>query len=299
SISKPVGEGDWAAGYKAQLWLGPDANLLGTSSIGATFQDFAIKQAYVELRAPLGTGLNIKLGVFNTPIGYESADGPDNANYTRSWGNTMEPTQHTGILLSYRFNDMLSISAGMANTVDPIINSRLATSAQSQKAYMASVTFTAPDGAGFMKGATLSGGVVDGRTIAVGGAPDVTDIYVGGTMPLPVDGLALGASFDHQNLNGATDRDAIAGYISYKINDKLKINARLDYYDDGAGVLFAPAGVEVITGTLTVDYALWENVISRLEWRWDHDASNHKAMASGGFARNNSQTIALNVVYKF
>ena len=34
TIEKPLDESDWAAGYRADLWFGPDANALGTSSTG-------------------------------------------------------------------------------------------------------------------------------------------------------------------------------------------------------------------------------------------------------------------------
>ena len=31
-IDKPLDEADWAAGYRVDLWFGPDANTLGTQS---------------------------------------------------------------------------------------------------------------------------------------------------------------------------------------------------------------------------------------------------------------------------
>src|SRR6266699_2266615 len=31
-IEKPLDEAEWAAGYRADLWFGPDANVLGTTS---------------------------------------------------------------------------------------------------------------------------------------------------------------------------------------------------------------------------------------------------------------------------
>src|SRR3974377_1645075 len=72
-IDKPLDEQDWAAGYRADLWFGPDANTLATSSIfGGNTSDFAIRQAYVALRAPIGTGLDFKMGVFDRIIGSES-----------------------------------------------------------------------------------------------------------------------------------------------------------------------------------------------------------------------------------
>ena len=90
-IDKPLDEGDWAAGYRADFWFGPDANTLGTTSTGGNFSDFAIRQAYVALRAPVGTGLDFKMGVFDSIIGYESVEAGNNPNFTRSYGHSIEP----------------------------------------------------------------------------------------------------------------------------------------------------------------------------------------------------------------
>src|SRR6266513_1102985 len=63
-IEKPLDEADWAAGYRVDLWAGPDANTLGTQSINSTgMGDFAVRQAYIALRMPLGNGLDWKIGV--------------------------------------------------------------------------------------------------------------------------------------------------------------------------------------------------------------------------------------------
>ena len=75
-----------------------------------------IRQAYITLRTPVGNGIDWKIGVFDTIIGYESSDSGNNPNYTRSYGYTMEPTTHTGILGTYKVNDMVSVQAGVANT---------------------------------------------------------------------------------------------------------------------------------------------------------------------------------------
>src|SRR5262252_284512 len=47
-IDKPLDEQDWAAGYRVDLWAGPDANVLGTQS-SLRSGDFAVRQAYVAL----------------------------------------------------------------------------------------------------------------------------------------------------------------------------------------------------------------------------------------------------------
>src|SRR5882724_11975129 len=78
-IEKPLSEETWAAGYRVDLWAGPDANVLNTQSILASGTgDFAVRQAYVLLRAPLENGLDFKLGVFDSILGYESVESPSN-----------------------------------------------------------------------------------------------------------------------------------------------------------------------------------------------------------------------------
>ena len=231
TVSKNVSEGDWGAGYKAELVFGPDAAALATGS--------PVKQAYVEVRAPLGNGLNVKLGVFDTPTGYEVFNSPENPNYTRSWANTLESTVHTGVLASYKFNDVLSAQAGVANTTDNVINGRsgqgpgpvLLPPNQSQKTYIGLITLTAPESLGFLKGGTLTACVIDGRTSGATTGPDTTAIYVGATVPTPIAALTVGAAYDHFNHKGAVDQDAMALYLSYKCSDKCKLNLRGEYFD--------------------------------------------------------------------
>src|SRR5437763_1022811 len=150
-IERPLDAAEeWAAGYRVDLWAGPDANVLGTQSINSLGgADFALRQAYVALRMPVGTGIDWKVGVFDSIIGYESVESPNNPNYTRSYGHSIEPQTHTGVLASYRFCDMVSVSGGIANTMGPVINDRAqgpntsaTTMAESYKTYMASVAIT-------------------------------------------------------------------------------------------------------------------------------------------------------------
>ncbi len=320
TISKPLDEGEWSAGYKAELWMGPDAATLGTGSTTAGAfagaEDFQIKQAYVALNAPIGNGIVFKMGVFDTIIGYEASNGPDNPNYTRSYGWSIEPTTHTGILASYQLCEWATLVGGVAEA-GAVINSPVS-AVQSQKSYLAGISLKAPAGSGFLEGATLNAGVVD--TGSAGLAPDVVNIYVGGTIPTPVANLSLGYSWDHIYSNGAADTDAYALYVAYGVSDKLTLSTRADYLDNNGGV-FAPlaatpggglgaAGIaatraELFGLTVTADYALWANVVTRLEYRWDHDVSGGRhlpgnvASGAAGTPGNNHQLIALNVVYKF
>jgi hypothetical protein len=335
-IDKPLDEADWAAGYRADLWFGPDANALGTSSSGINTSDFGIRQAYVALRAPVGTGLDFKMGVFDSIIGYESIDASSDPNFTRSYGNSIEPTTHTGLLASYRFCDCFSASAGVANTVGPTINGRANSTggnpltsgneAESYKTFMGSIALTAPDSWGFLSGSTFYSGIVAGfdgqvtgtdllgRTTYVG---NQLNYYAGLTVATPVTGLRLGSAFDLLNVYNASGQTfAVSGYASYQATEKLSFHARGEFLKDTQGVLlhdslqvdpvFGVTGInspsKILALTATVQYDLWKNVISRLELRWDHSLTDTPVFGgttAGQPTLDNAWLLAANVIYKF
>jgi hypothetical protein len=323
-IEKPLDEQEWAAGYRVDLWAGPDANTLGTqSSLGGT-GDFAVRQAYVALRMPMGNGLDWKVGVFDSIIGYESVEAGNNPNYTRSYGHTIEPQTHTGVLASYRFCDFFSASVGVADTIGPSINSRAqqieASSneyAESYKTYMGSIALTAPDSMGFLQGSTLYGGAVNGynnsanSTVSgisgTAGMPQ-RSFYVGSTIATPVTGLRFGVAWDYLDFlteypsssgmgNVHVDGTAwsVAGYLSYQATEKLSFHARCEYYDQ-------TTDKDILALTGTVQYDLWKNVISRLELRWDHSLNDQDIFGgttTGEGTLGNAWMLAGNIIYKF
>jgi hypothetical protein len=297
TIERPLDEAQWSAGYKADLIFGPDADFLATQSTGVA-ADFGIKQAYVAVRAPVGNGLDFKLGVWDTIIGYESFDAGSNPNYTRSYGYTVEPTTHTGILMTYQLLDSLGFSAGVADTMGPRINAR-STRAESQKTYMGSLAYTVPENAGFLAGSTVYTGVIEGF-----GSPteDQMNFYLGATINTPVTGVKVGAAFDYVDdlvgFSGQADARVYGAYISFQATEKMSIHGRAEYAD--VDDVFFGSDIFALTGT--VQYDLWKNVLSRLEVRWDHNASGNETFGGtvvGSPDLKNYWTIAANLIYKF
>ena len=334
-IAKEEGEEAWAAGYVAELSYGPDARAIDAGA-------YPIRQAYVELKVPVGNGLNFELGRWDSLLGYESSDSMKNPNYTRSYGKTFEPTENTGLLASYKFCDAFSFQAGVADTLDTLrVNARHDPGAypvESKKAALTLATLTAPDSWGSFKGSTLVAGFDHGQgadTATVPSSHDRTEWYVGAMVNTPVKALTFGASWDwiHDlDLAGAPPGagtttleahyvSAIAGYASYKVTEKLTLNGRAEwangpgladalYLDNGPAAAGAPAVKfdKVLALTGTVQYQLWDNVLSRIEVRWDHAADGADAFggtgAQGTFFgippnKKNEVTIAANVIYKF
>ncbi len=314
ALEKALDESEWAAGYKAEFWFGPDVNLLGTKNLLDT-GGAAIKQAYVSLRTPVGNGIDWKVGVFDTITGYEATNAGDNPNYSRSWGYSIGARQHTGILASYRFTENISASAGIADTWDSVINNRVAnvstgSTQDSVKTYMASIALTAPESFGFLEGGTLYGGVVSGKIGSAPGSSARTSWYVGVTVPTPWESLKAGAAFDYVHIdnrlgNSNGDSSALALYVSHATTEKLTLHGRLDYIRVGGDGLPAGGGIlgaayapttEILSTTVTADYQLWRNVISRAELRWDHDLDSRALRTA---TTDDEFTLLANIIYKF
>jgi Putative beta-barrel porin-2, OmpL-like. bbp2 len=333
ALDKPMDESSWAAGYHVELMAGPDnptalnvGTVAGVNSGPIVKQVSSplvgIRQAYVTVRTPIGNGIDWKLGVFDTIIGYESTSSPLDPNYTRSYGYSIEPTTHTGLLASYKFGDCLTITGGVADssnvgTIVQPINGRAAY--ETQKAVMGAIALTAPDSWGALKGATLNLGVVNsadsdfvgGLGLGITGLNTfgTTSWYAGLMIPTPNSKLKFGTSFDYLELHNSSAANksddstwTVAVYGNLQATDKLSFNARAEYLDDSAGLIYGGYGPQAEEFTFTTQYQLWANVLSRVELRWDHvehgtpfDAST----TTGSPVHANAFMVALNLIYQF
>jgi hypothetical protein len=277
---------------------GSDASSLTSSGIDSSP---VIKQAYVALRTPVGNGIDWKIGVWDTILGYESFDAGNNPNYTRSYGYGMEPTTYAGILASYKFCNVVSAQAGIANTSNGGVLSR--TSTDSRKTYLGSIALTAPESWGALAGSTLYGAVAYGEQAAWSYRNQV-NWYAGMVLNTGVKGLKVGASYDYTGTDyndtyGVTWANAVAVYASFQATEKLSFHARGEYAwnDQDSNILSSSyssaRSVYALTGT--VQYDLWKNVLSRAELRWDH-------ANAGAFSKSYSKDavlLAANIIYKF
>jgi hypothetical protein len=311
-LEKPLDEGTWSAGYKVELWFGPNAAVLGNNiALGGGGNDVSLKQAYVALRAPVGNGIDIKIGTWDTIIGYEVANAGGNPNYTRSWGYSMEPTSQSGILASYQINKVIGVTAGIANLWSPGIGGGVARSprTESDKSYLAAITLTAPDSFGAFAGSALYAGFVDGYSAGTffGTANDVTSYYLGGTLATPIKQLKIGAAWDyveaHDNSFGGNGyAQSVALYASVQATEKLSFHARGEWFDPTDAFTAPGIPQEGIALTGTIQYDLWANVVSRLELRWDRAIDGPEVFggSTAGTPRSKNQVlIAANIIYKF
>ncbi|MBX3731633.1 MAG: outer membrane beta-barrel protein [Verrucomicrobiae bacterium] len=356
TIEKPLDEAQWSAGYRTDLWFGPQAAGL-PGALGG--DNFGVKQAYVALRAPVGNGLDFKFGQIDTIIGYEVLDTYANPNYSRSYGFNIEPFSHTGMTVSYQLFEWLGLVGGIADSAFNGTNQKESYTGKNDGGtitsnggsgngtltYMGAITLTAPDSWGALAGASLYGGLVlngvnnynngvlvDGEQVR--NTDNTLNYYVGVSLPTPIKELTVGGAFDYlTDGNGdGTYAFAVAGYVSWQISEKLKLNGRVEwaksdynawaigpytgtpvlgpsYGVDGGEFLYTGA-TELFGTTVTLDYALWANVITRIEVIWDHDLNGSDLFSSQYTSdgestptivngRNNSVTLAANIIYRF
>lgn len=304
TLTKAAESEGWSAGYNATLLFGPDA--VGyNNSVGSAASDFSLKDAYVDLHAPIGNGLDIKLGTYTEIVGYEVFEAGNNPNFTRSYGYALEPTAMTGMLATYQFCPVVTAMFGICDAWNAGVNARsFPVKAESFKTYMGMLTFTAPTNMSFLAGSTLSVGAINGFDAALPSGPrNVTSYYAGGTFNTPLKGLKIGVAFDALDAAGLGGESwAVGGYLSYQATEKLTLNARGEYLKDrGDQKLLTTVPDETMELTLTAQYDLWKNVISRVELRWDHalnDQGTWGGTTSSG-TMDNAVLLAANIIYKF
>ncbi len=118
--SKPVATDKWDAGFKASLLFGddaPDLNSPGSNGTGSNTSFNDVREAYVEINVPVGTGLNIKAGEMISLLNYESGDGGA-ANVNFSQGNQWWFTGNgpsAGVQASYNFTDKVGLTLRVDN----------------------------------------------------------------------------------------------------------------------------------------------------------------------------------------
>jgi hypothetical protein len=306
-IARPEDTNTWSAGYEVDLLFGPDAVNYNTTA-GAAKSDYAIKQAFITLSTPIGNGLDWKIGVFDSPLGYEVFDTGSNPNYTHSWGYFLEPTELTGLQGTYKVNDEWSVNAGIANTSAAGIDQRNTYPEDVwHKAYFGDITYTAPSSWGWAAGSTVFAGVLYGSvdtdsTSPLPQAGNQVNYYGGLTLNTPWKPLTGGVAFDYaQNYAALGENVMVFGlYGTYKATDKLSFSARGEYAEGDSGSLDT-GSQNLVELTGTVEYDLWANVQSRVEVRWDQDLSTSSGDLFAGGLGTERDAVGLyaNIIYKF
>ena len=275
------------AGFRIKLNFGEDAKLTG----GSGADDVDYQEAYAQYVAPIGNGLDLRIGRMNTLIGYEVIESPLNPNFSRSWLFGLgEPFTTTGIRASYEFNDMVALSVGLINSWNGARSD-----ANRSKSIEALLGLTPMD---WLSVSLFGFWGPEGAL----GASNSDLVQLGGivtTQVTPQTSLVLeGYHASQENALAGMDVQwhGVAGYVIHDFDDQWGARFRMEWFKDSDGFLTGD-DQKLWEGTATLQYKLTPSLITRLEFRYDKSSQN--SFQYGQRAANHQETLATEVIYLF
>jgi hypothetical protein len=234
-------------------------------------------RANVSYLAPIGTGLTVQAGLFNSFIGYDSLYAKDNFSYTRPWGGDYTPYLMFGINASYSFNDRWTGSAFIINEYFHLTNTNNQPSYGAQLTYKPSEQWTVKE--------TLYYGPDQSNTSWQFWRLFSDSIVEWRRHPMTI-------AFEYQI---GTEEMATPGTprvfwtaaqlpVHWIINGPWSATIRPELYWDRNGRLTgAQQFIQAITTTLEYKLPyLWTNTIARLEYRYDESRGPRGGFYKGG-----------------
>jgi hypothetical protein len=234
-------------------------------------------RANVSYLAPVGNGLTVQAGLFNSLIGYDSLYAKDNFTYTRPWGGDYTPYLMFGVNASYPFNEKLTGTVFVINEYFHLQNTNSAPSYGGQLTYKPSAPWTLKE--------TIYAGPDQSNT-----STEFWRFFSDSIAEWK--GEAVTVAFEYQI---GTERLAAPGRpqifwtsaqlpLRWQFAERWSATVRPEFYWDRNGRLTGSEQfIQAITTTL--EYRLpykWTQTIARLEYR--HDESRG---ADGGFFKGN------------
>ena len=133
-------------GIEVTAQAGEDAKAFGFSAtapnIGGADVLLHLGPTNASYLAPVGKGLTVQGGIFNSLIGYDSLYAKDNFAYTRPWGADYTPYLMLGVNASYPATHRLTVAAAVVNGYFHLARANDAPSLVGQLAYKATDAVT-------------------------------------------------------------------------------------------------------------------------------------------------------------
>lgn len=279
---------DSRAGFRVDLDYGPTATMVSAAEPGGTQTFQNILQAYASYLARVGNGLQIDVGKFVTPMGYESIKTRDNWNYSRSLLFTLaEPYYHAGVRVNYSVNDHFSLSAHLVNGWNNVVDNNGGKTVGVQATIKPSAAVTIVQS--YMGGPEQNNDNGDWRHLV-----DTVITYTA----TPTVSLAMNYDYGRDTVAGSTVTwQGVAGYLRYQPNSWFAVTPRAEYYDDPNG---STTGVvqKLKEVTLTAEFKQKDGMVLRVEYR--RDMSDTPFFQTSGLNRVSHQdTLTVGMVYAF
>lgn len=236
-----------------------------------------VSLANVSYQAPLGKGLLITAGLFNSLMGYESLYARDNANYTRSWIADNTPYKMFGLNAQYPVSDDLTVTAFIINEYFHLSHANNLPSYGGRWAWKAMPRLTLTQ--------TLYAGPDQANT-----SLEFWRLYGNHVLEWRGDDLTMEAAFDigTENIAGqpGSPRAFVMGgnmIVRWRIAGPWAVALRPEFYWDRNGRWTgAEQFVKAITSTVEYKFRYkWTNTIVRVEHRYDESTG-----VGGGFFKD-------------
>jgi hypothetical protein len=291
-------------------------DIFGCTGSGNSGDLSFLYQAYAEYLAPIGNGMLVKGGRFETIVGSEVFRADENYNITRGLLYAMQPTSHTGLMLSGEVTSGVSLGGGIVNGY----SNTMADSDQT-KTFLAQIAW-AGETAGLGFNVVTGGDVVNPLIllpagVGVGKNSDRVTLFDVVASWDPSDNLGMWLNFDYWMPvkdgvagTGNTDYWGIGAAGRYGVTDAVGVALRGEYvFGNNAAVVCCGGGggdgghVQLIELTGTVDFALTDNLKVLGEVRWDkgmlEGTANDVFINGGAFVKSNQIQAMLQMLYSF
>lgn len=298
-VSKETESG---VGFHSVLDYGTSVENIQSDWDGALPANFEVQQAYLTYKWGIGNGLDMKFGKFATLIGAELIESPYNPNISRSFmfGFAI-PFTHTGALFSYALTDMVSLSAGVVNGNDNVVDNN------NGKSFLGSVGFTIGDLVWTFNGVYGPDQDDDGNS--------KTGIFDTVLSYSPMENVDLLANFDYGQatdvLTGPGNNDAewiglsgivtLGGALVSPSLEDWSLALRGEWFADddnfrlGSDQVAEGSNINVWEFTGTLKWQMTENFQARLEYR--HDEANKSIFEKDSGYQSGQDTMMLEFAY--
>lgn len=274
-------------GFRADVGFGPTATWVNSVDP----DDGALKylqQGYVSVLAPVGRGLQIDVGKFNTPIGAEPTETAYNWNYSRSllfaWA---APYYHVGVRASLPVSDTVTVTGFLVNGWNNAKDNNAGKTGAAQVSWKVLPSLTLSQA--WMGGPEGPNGAVGWRNLY--------DTVATWTVS-PRISLMGNVDIGRDTVNGQTAAwQGVAAYARFSVLPRWALTPRFEIFEDRDG--FATGTAQTIREiTLTSEHTLLNGLSLRVEYRRDWSTEDFFEYKTDRF-RPQQNTILFGFVYAF
>ncbi|MBQ2821451.1 MAG: porin [Thermoguttaceae bacterium] len=344
SVGRRICRGDqWAVGGQVDIMFGTDYYYMTSTGLetdhnnqphwngkdlnrdhyraGREMYGMALPQAFLEAYVPILAGVDVKVGHFNSVMGFEANQANQNFFYSRSYTSIYGvPTSMTGVMTEWHLNDVWSITAGAVNEWNAF------DTPEDHFSYVLGVNYQNPCQT-FAVSATVMGGKQCAASFQAddyshpGANTTVFDLCAKFKL---TDRLAYVVEFNYGN-NDAEVYDILAAssskgrnwygfsnYLFWQLSNTLTLGARFEWFCDkentvisgGHQTTFANMGVNYFNWTLGLNWDPCPWLTIRPEMRWDYsdmelDVNGQKFYAYDRNSANYQFTLGCDAIIRF